>query len=96
MEFIEFDPETGRFRAEYNGDRDSVSLAIVAVVAAAHDRHPTDLAPLHSSIDTSALDDLFAPSSETDRRGSTAFHYEDYAVTVFSEGTIEARPAATP
>lgn len=90
MPFVEVDVDAERFRAAFDGDRDSASLAVVAVVAAAAHRDPFDLPPLHSAIDSTALDDLF-PRSTTGGQ-HVSFRYEGFDVTVFDEGTIEASP----
>lgn len=93
IETIEFDIDTGRFRAAYDVERDSASLAVVTVVAAAANSDPTELAPLHFTVDTGALDALFGPSNTAGQRfGSTSFQYEGFTVTVFSEGTVEVGP----
>ncbi|WP_436346172.1 HalOD1 output domain-containing protein [Natronorubrum sp. FCH18a] len=93
MGAVEFDTERERFRAAYDSIRDSASLAVVAVVATALNSDPMELSPLHSAIDTAALEDLFAPSPGGIRKsGSTSFRYEGFAVTVFSGGAIEAVP----
>ncbi|WP_440772480.1 HalOD1 output domain-containing protein [Natronorubrum sp. DTA28] len=93
MAAVEFDIERERFRAAYDSTRDSASLAVVAVVATALNSDPMELSPLHSAIDTVALEDLFAPSPGGVREpDSTSFRYEGFAVTVFSAGAIEAVP----
>lgn len=96
MNCVEFDVDAGCFRAEYDSDRDSTSLAVVAVVGVADNRDPFELAPLHATVDTGALDDLFAASTDETRRGGrVSFAYEGFGVSVRSEGTIEASPYET-
>ena len=93
MNCVEFDVDAGSFRAEYDSDRDSTSLAVVAVVAVADNRDPAELPSLHSSIDTGALETLFAASTDETQRGDcVSFSYEGFGVSVWSEGTIEATP----
>lgn len=93
MKYVEFDVEKEIFRAEYDSDHDPTSLAVVAVIAAADDRDPVELTALHATINTGALDELFAASVDGARRsGRISFSYEGFDVTVFSEGTIEANP----
>ncbi len=90
---IEFDADERMFRAAYNGTRDLTSLAVVAVIAAAANRDPCGLAPLHSAIDTGALNSLFSTTTNGGKRnGCISFPYEGFEVTVFDEGTIEADP----
>lgn len=90
MPFVEVDVDSERFRAAFDSDRDSASLAVVAVVAAAAHRDPFDLPPLHSAIDSSALEALFSKSTTSRQRVS--FRYEGFDVTVFDGGTIEVSP----
>lgn len=94
MAHVEFDVERDRFRAAYDSDRDSPSLAVVAVVATALHRDPLDLSPLHDAADTGALEGLASEPSgagRDDRRAS--FRYEGFDVTVSAGGTVEAAPA---
>lgn len=94
METVVFDTEAELFRATFDGECDSASLAIVAVVAVATNSDPIDLEPLHSVVDSSALDILFSKAANG-IRGSVSFSYEGFELTVFDEGTIEADPIAT-
>lgn len=93
IEAVEFDVEGDRFRATFDDDRDPLCLAVVAVVAVATGREPNDLQPLENSIDTDALNALFSATPGTSRRsGRVTFEYEGFALTVGSDGTIEAVP----
>jgi len=93
MHSIEFDADEGTYRAEYNTDRDQPSLAIVAMIAAVAGSDPTELPPLHSAIDTGALDSLFsATPAGGHRSGRLSFLYEGFEVSMSSEGTIVADP----
>ncbi len=86
MESIEFCNEDGVFRASYDDSRDRASMAVLAVIAAAERRGPLDLPPLQSATDVDALDRLFRSS---DDGCSASFHYDEFDVTVFDDGTIE-------
>lgn len=93
MESVEFVVDDGVYRAEYDSSRDKLSIAVIAAIAAADQRDPHELTPLHYVIDTEALDKLFAPTvSEGQRNGSLSFSYEGFEVTVSSQGVIEAKP----
>lgn len=89
---VESDADGSLFRATYATDRDPASLAVLAVIAAATDSDVTDLAPLHSVVDTDALDALLSDSGSGALDGRLSFQYEGFAVTVFGEGRVEARP----
>jgi hypothetical protein len=93
MESVEFAVDDGIYRAEYDSSRDQPSLAVVAAVAAAGQRDIHELTPLHSVVDTAALDELFSTTAtEGQRNGCLSFPYEGFEVTVFSDGVIEATP----
>lgn len=90
---VEYDVEEECFQATYDESSESATLAVVSVIATAASRDPLELTPLHSTIDTSALDDLFMNSTNgTEKHGSTSFCYEGFEVTVFNGGRIEADP----
>lgn len=90
---VDFDTESESFHATYDSARDSASLAVVVVVATALGREPQTLTPLQSIVDTDALDKLAAESSaRSGNCASISFSYEGLAVTVTSEGVIEANP----
>lgn len=86
---VEFDADRGTFRAAFDNSRDSASLAVVSVVAAVLERDPMDLTPLHSVIDTDALETLATRPSDSRETGiSVSFQYEGREVTV-EDGVIE-------
>jgi len=86
MESIEFCNEDGVFRASYDESNDRTSMAVLAVIAAAERSDPLDLPPLHSATDVDALDRLFRSTADG---ASVSFHYDEFDVTVFDDGTIE-------
>ncbi|ELY63365.1 HalOD1 output domain-containing protein [Natrinema versiforme] len=93
MNDVAFDVDANVFRAEYDSSRDQPSLAILAVVAVAANSDPTELSPLHSVIDTAALDDLLSETATDDRRNvRLSFSYEGFSVTACSAGTVEVSP----
>ena len=93
ISIVTFDVESERFQATYDSDRDSPSLAVVAVTSTALGRDPRALTPLHSVIDTDALDEL-ATESANGRVGCVrvTFNYEGLEVTVSNDDVIEAVP----
>lgn len=67
------------------------SVTVVRTVAAYEDVDPTELRePLHDVIDLEALDKLFAERHNGERRGDgrVVFTYDDYEITVHSEGRV--------
>ena len=90
---VEFDVESESFRATYDRTRDSTSLAVVATVATALGRDPLNLTPFHSVIETDSLDELVMESSTGHGNcESISFCYEEFEITIFSDGIIEADP----
>lgn len=89
---VEFDTDRELFQATYDSTRESASLAVVAVVATVLGRNPVDLPPLHTAIDSEALDQLVVRSIGVHGCDCVSFEYEGVAVTLTSEGQIEADP----
>ena len=91
MSTVEFDADRELFQAMYDGNQDSVSVAVVALVATVLGEEPEHLDPLYSSIDVDALEELFPESTNTPQGwGRVSFNYEGFEVTVFGDGKIEA------
>jgi hypothetical protein len=66
----------------------SVSVGIVQEVAAQTGTDPMDLPPLADSIDTDALDSLFASTRSADRQsGQIEFQYYGHHITVSFDGS---------
>lgn len=90
---IEFDVESESYRATYDSTSDSTSLAVVAVVATARGEDPLHLTPLQSVVETDSLDELATESSTGHGTcDSISFYYEEFEITIFSDGVIEADP----
>ncbi len=79
------------YRVEYDRSVDTPSMAVVAAVAAITRTDPMDLDPLHSAIDTDALDDLFTATDHR-RWGWVVFRFNGFEITASSCGTIEVNP----
>ena len=69
----------------------STSLKVVEKVAAREGTDPAELhPPLHTVVDTEALDALFRSTPSTARAtGSVEFEYHGYAVRVESSGEVQ-------
>ncbi|ELY67930.1 HalOD1 output domain-containing protein [Natrinema versiforme] len=68
-----------------------VSIRVVEAVAKRDGIDPLEVSPpLHDAIDSTALDNLFAPTrSGTRDAGSVSFTYRGHGVRVESDGRIE-------
>ncbi|WP_408960753.1 HalOD1 output domain-containing protein [Natrinema sp. 74] len=56
------------------------------------DKDPLELEPLHTSVDTGALDELVRVRDTTDGDISVTFIVEEYAITVYSYGVVAIDP----
>ena len=71
------------------------STAVVEAVADALGREPFDLSPLQHHVDADALDALVASRTGEDGDGvRVTFEYEEFEVSVDSDGGIEISPVA--
>ena len=67
-----------------------ISLKVVEKVAEREGVDPTELhPPLHTAIDTEALDSLFQSTQSTSRSGMVEFRYRGYKVQISSSGEVE-------
>ncbi|RQG89635.1 hypothetical protein EA473_21720 [Natrarchaeobius chitinivorans] len=80
----------GLYRLEYDSSADRPSLAVVAAVADISQTDPVELAPLHSAVDTDALENLVQPSNGSSRnKRRVSFQFAGYKISVSSEGIVE-------
>jgi len=95
-EAVDYSPETDTYRASFDGNTESVSMAVVATVAVVTQTGPTELPTLNDVIDPEALDNLV---ERRDRSASASdvhvsFEYAGCTLTVHSYGIIAVRPPA--
>lgn len=93
------DSETYRF--EYDSDKTSASMAVVAAVSEVTETDPAAMEPLQETIDTDALNRLLLRRDGADGDIKIRMTVEDYAVTVYSYGVVtvvpdSAMPRITP
>ncbi|QLK25738.1 hypothetical protein HYG81_16910 [Natrinema zhouii] len=73
---------------------EAVSLEIVTKVAERNGVEPEELTPpLHSAIDTEALNNLFEPTKNGPREGAVTFEYNGYTVKVVANGSVDVEIA---
>lgn len=70
------------------GTDQSASLAVVEAVAHAEAVDPTDLPPLHETIDPDALDAIFSTDPPGDPAEAVSFSYCGHRVTIFADGAV--------
>lgn len=88
LESLEYHRDSETYRAEYDPDGVETSTAVVASLSAVLDCEPTELDPLHASIDTDALDAVLRVRSTTVGDVSVTFNVAGRAVTVHSYGVV--------
>ncbi|MDF9744267.1 HalOD1 output domain-containing protein [Natrinema salsiterrestre] len=75
---------------------ETVTLNIVEQIATQKDVDPTELdRPLHSVIDTSALNRLFRSTKDGPRNGKVTFDYMGHTVHVFDTDAVVVEPRAS-
>lgn len=87
---VEYEPERDRYAGSFDTSETEPSMAVVEAIADVTHSDPMDLAPLHRSVETDALDSLV--SDADDPTLSVSFEVEEFTVTVHGDGTIEIRP----
>lgn len=92
LDSVDHDPDTGRYRAEYDGSTVPPSLALIAALSTAMEADPIDIDPLYESVDPDALDGLLGNSVAATGPVEITLSVEDYDATVSSTGTILLDP----
>ena len=87
--FRAFDPDDVVERRYDSPDDGSVTETVVYALADAADVDPLNLTPLDASVDTDALDALFAPAA---RDTILAFEHDGHRVKVSGEGRVVVAP----
>lgn len=76
-------------------DDEPLSVIVAQAVATHRDVDVTDLEPLHYTVDTDALERLFAPRADGLRTGGTvSFQYSGCRVTVTADGEVTVETVA--
>lgn len=86
----ETDIETGEqvFKSEYDTSHKNITLVIIDFVTTIADKPHTKLEPLHYSVKTNPINNLFKDTTDTTTQ--VTFEYEGYKITITANGTIEA------
>lgn len=87
---VGYDPETETFHARFDGEAETVTLAVVETVAAVTGREFGSMTPLFHIVDPEALSALVETTSA--RPIAVSFSYEGCCVTVSNDGTVVVEP----
>lgn len=92
LESLEYHRDSATYRAEYDPNSTSTSMAVVASLSEVAGVDPIELDPLGASVDTDALDDLVDVRGRKNGDCSVAFTVEGYGITVYSYGLVTIAP----
>lgn len=83
----------GTYRTTYDSDQESLSTAVVLALSEVSEVDPADF-QLYTYIDPDALDTLFSPINDTDKRhGRVELEALDYRISIHSSGEIVIQPS---
>lgn len=93
-EVLEYDVETGTYRASFESDRATIGETIILVVAAVTGTDPLELPLLYPVLDPETVERLVDSSVAGSTSGDlhVSFTFADCDVTVHSHGIIAVRP----
>lgn len=91
---LDYDADTGTYRASFDSRTEGLDKTIVAVVAAVSETPPLELPPLETVVDTSSVEQLVESAATDPSRADihVSFSFADCDVTVRSYGIIAVQP----
>ena len=92
---LEYDANTGTYRASFDSTSESVCAAVIATVAAVSETTPTELPSLYSVIDADAVEALVESTVAGPPNGDVhvSFTFNECDVTVHTYGIIAVQPS---
>lgn len=93
LESLEYHRDSATYRAEYDPDATSTSMAVVASLSEVMGVDPIELDPLGAFVDTDALDEIVQVRGRTNGDRSVTFTVEGYEITVYSYGFVVLAPS---
>ena len=88
VEAVEYHQDSGTVRTQFDQEKTSASMAVMATLAEVMDADPVELDPLHSTVDPDALDALVRVRTGTDGDIHVTFTHMDHTITVSSYGVV--------
>ncbi|SIR61678.1 HalOD1 output domain-containing protein [Natronorubrum thiooxidans] len=92
LESLEYSRASETYRARYDQDTTSTSIAVVAAMTNILDVGPLELDQLYYTIDTDALDKLGRIQGTPNGAVDISFAFEGYGITVSSDGVVAISP----
>ncbi|AGN00870.1 hypothetical protein L593_04605 [Salinarchaeum sp. Harcht-Bsk1] len=92
VEAVEYSQDSVTVRTQFDHEKTPASMAVIATLADVLDTDPAALEPLHSTVDTDALDALVRVRPESNGDTQVALSHEGYSITVHSHGVITITP----
>lgn len=93
LESLEYHQDSATYRAEYDPNSTSTSMAVVASLSEVAGVDPIELDPLGASVDIDALNGLVDVRGRKNGDCSVAFTVEGYEITVYSYGLVTIAPS---
>jgi hypothetical protein len=88
LESFESDAKSPVYRSRYDPEKLSASMGVIVTLAEVDGRLPSEMKPLQESVNTDALDALFANGRQADESTEVSFSVPSYTVTVRNAGRI--------
>lgn len=88
VDAVEEHQDSATARTQFDQEKTSASMAVIATLADIKDADPVELDPLYSTVDPDALDALVRVRTGTDGDIHVTFTHEDHAITVYSYGVV--------
>lgn len=92
LKTLNFCEDSESYSAEYDAETTSPSMAVITALTRIFDVAPTDLNPLHYSIDTEALNEFVSSQDATGSPVQISFTFEGYKITVTSSCELTVEP----
>jgi hypothetical protein len=89
---IEVDIASNSYRAQYDYETTTPSMAVVDLVHTITDEPPTELPPLYDAVDPEALNALVGRSAGKSGQCTVTFSYRTLLITVRDDGEVVVRP----
>ncbi|MFP9190658.1 HalOD1 output domain-containing protein [Natronosalvus vescus] len=93
MESLEYQQDSKTYRAQYDQDTTTASMAVVATVTNALGVDPLELNPLHDIIDTDAVNELLRDRNLPNGFVHLSFRFAGCDISVSGDGVVTATPS---